>query len=186
MIRTLVIFAAAALLFVPVAHAAEGHKHGIEAEPPREAVCVIAPTQGNQTGGTLMLTQNKGSVQITGRVTGLTPGAHGFHIHEYGDLTAPDGKSAGAHFDPKGHHKHGGPTSRERHAGDLGNIQADDKGVAKVNIRADGLDLHFVIGRSMVVHANEDDLKTDPSGNSGARIGVGVIGIAAPRAMTKR
>ena len=185
MIRALMIFAAA-MLFVPAARAAESHKHGMmEPEPPHEAVCVLMPTQGNQAGGTLMLTQNKGYVQVTGEVTGLTPGAHGFHIHQYGDLTDPNGKSAGAHFDPKGH-KHGGPMSKERHLGDLGNIQADDKGIAKVNVRGNGLDLHFIVGRSIVVHANEDDLKTDPSGDSGARVGVGVIGIAAPKAMTKR
>jgi superoxide dismutase, Cu-Zn family len=68
----------------------------------------------------------------------------------------------------------------------LGNIKADKSGVAKVNVKAEGLMLHFVIGRSLVVHADPDDLKTQPSGNSGARIGVGVIGVAEVKAPAKK
>jgi len=142
------------------------------------------PTQGNQATGSLTLTQQKGYVQIKGKIQGLTPGAHGFHIHMFGDLRAPDGMSAGGHFDPHGH-KHGGPDSQERHAGDLGNVQANDQGVADVNVKAPKLELHFVVGRSFVVHANEDDLKSQPAGNAGPRVAVGVIGIAESKAMMK-
>ena len=173
------LYTAAALLpfCVSVAGAADHHHHGAAA-PPMEAVCVMAPTKGNDmVGGTLSLTQHKGYVLVKGSVHGLTPGDHGFHIHMFGDLRDPAGMSAGGHFNPGGH-KHGGPESAERHAGDLGNIRAGENGVAPVNIKAKGLELHYVIGRSMVVHAKADDLKSDPSGESGARIGVGVIGIA--------
>jgi Cu-Zn family superoxide dismutase len=102
---------------------------------------------------------------------------HGFHIHMFGDLRAADGMSAGGHYNPTGH-MHGGPESSDHHAGDLGNIKADESGTAKVDAKVQGLMLHHVLGRSLVVHAKEDDLKTQPSGNSGDRIAVGVIGIA--------
>ena len=166
-------------LFLPVAARAADHAHHGMHEPavPNQAVCVIMPTQGNQASGVLVLTQYKGYVQISGSIKGLTPGAHGFHVHQFGDLRAPDGASAGAHFDPAGH-KHCGPGDKERHIGDLGNVQAYNEGVAKVSMKAEGLRLHFIVGRSLVVHAEEDDLKTQPSGNSGPRVGVGVIGIA--------
>ena len=187
MTRAPVIASILALLLPVAARAADHAHHGMhEPAPPREAVCVLMPTQGNQASGVLVLTQFKGYVQITGSIKGLTPGAHGFHVHQYGDLRAPDGASAGAHFDPGGGHKHGGPESKERHIGDLGNVQADNEGVAKVNVKGEGLQLHFIVGRSLVVHAEEDDLKTQPSGNSGPRVGVGVIGIAeAPKPTIK-
>lgn len=171
-------FAAAAVLpfCFSVAAAADHHHHGDPA-PPMEGVCVLAPTKGNKVSGTLLLTQQKGYVLVKGTVQGLTPGDHGFHIHMFGDLRAADGMSAGGHFNPQGH-KHGGLDSAERHAGDLGNIHASRDGVATVNVKATGLELHFVLGRSIVVHAKADDLKTQPAGDSGPRIGVGVIGIA--------
>jgi superoxide dismutase, Cu-Zn family len=155
---------------------AQEHGHG-ESELPKEAVCVLAAMKDSGVKGTLLLRQQGKDVVVTGEVSGLKPGEHGFHIHEFGDLRAPDGTSAGAHFNPEGH-DHAGPESDKRHAGDLGNIKADRSGVAKVNVKAEGLSLHFVIGRSLVVHADPDDLKSQPSGNAGARIGVGVIGLA--------
>jgi superoxide dismutase, Cu-Zn family len=162
-------------LTASIAHAQkEGHG---EAEPPKEAVCVLAAMKDSGVKGTLLLRQQGKDVVISGEVSGLKPGEHGFHIHEFGDLRAPDGMSTGPHFNPEGH-DHGGPHSDKRHAGDLGNIKADKNGVAKVDTKAEGLMLHFVIGRSLVVHADPDDLKSQPAGNAGARIGVGVIGIA--------
>ena len=114
-----------------------------------------------------------GGVKVTGQISGLTPGKHGFHIHEKGELTDDKLTSAGGHFNPGGH-KHGGPDSHEKHAGDLGNITADEKGVAKVNATFKGVTLSGekdgIIGRSVIVHAKEDDLKTDPAGNAGDRI----------------
>ena len=70
------------------------------------------------------------------------------------------------------------PKVAEHHAGDLGNITAGDDGVAKVDAKSKDLHLHFIIGRSIVVHADADDLKSQPAGNSGPRIAVGVIGVA--------
>lgn len=128
--------------------------------------------------GTLTFAEAGDGVRVTGEITGLTPGPHGFHVHEKGDLSDPKLVSAGGHFNPD-KAKHGGPDSHERHAGDLGNITADDKGVAKVDMTMKGISLageaNGIVGRSIIVHAKADDLKTDPSGNSGDRIAGGVI-----------
>lgn len=117
-------------------------------------------------------------VHVTGEIKGLTPGKHGFHIHEKGDLSDPALKSAGGHFNP-GKHKHGGPDSSEHHAGDFGNITADEKGVAKVDATFKGVSIggadNGIVGRSVIVHAKEDDMKSDPAGNAGDRIAGGKI-----------
>jgi Cu-Zn family superoxide dismutase len=164
-------------LFAGSIAAAQHH----DPEPAKEAVCVLTATSGSEVSGVLMLTQEKDEVLIKGEIKGLKPGKHGFHIHSFGDLRPKEGKNdgamAGGHYAPDGH-EHGGPESKEHHAGDLGNITAGADGVAKVDVKAKGLKLHFIIGRSLVVHADEDDLKSQPAGNSGPRIGVGVIGVA--------
>jgi Cu-Zn family superoxide dismutase len=160
-------------------------KHSHQSSSPfKEAVAVLAHTKGNDVSGTILFKQEGDSVRVTGQVKGLTPGQHGFHIHQFGDLRADDGASAGGHYGGSGH-KHGGLESTERHAGDLGNIKADDKGVAKVDVVAPDLALHFILGRSIVVHAGADDLKSQPSGNSGPRVAVGVIGVAEQKAPAK-
>ncbi|MEX0725307.1 MAG: superoxide dismutase family protein [Planctomycetaceae bacterium] len=154
-------------------------------EIPKAAVVVLQPTEGYEVQGTLTLSHEKNGVRIRGRVTGLTPGEHGFHIHEFGDLRAPDGTSAGGHFDTRGH-KHGGPEDAERHAGDLGNITADDDGVADVDMFAKNLKIHFIIGRSIVVHAEKDDFESQPAGDAGARAALGVIGYSQSKKPEQR
>lgn len=116
---------------------------------------------------------------MSGQVTGHSKGPKGFHIHEKGDCSDAKAMSAGGHFNPRGH-KHSGPFESERHAGDLGNMTFDDKGVAKIDFvigdisvsktKADG-----IIGRALVVHMDRDDEETDPTGNSGARVACGII-----------
>jgi Cu-Zn family superoxide dismutase len=150
---------------------------------PQEGVAVLTPTRGQKAQGVLLLKQTDQGVQVTGKVSGLEPGEHGFHIHEFGDLRDPEGKSAGGHFNPDGH-KHGGPDDAEHHAGDLGNITANSSGVAEVETLAKGLKLHFVIGRAMVVHGKADDLKSQPAGDAGPRVAVGVIGFAEVKEVT--
>jgi len=147
---------------------------------PTKAIAVLHATKGNKVEGTVTFTKTGEGVKVEAKMTGLTPGKHGFHIHEFGDLTSPDGKAAGPHFNPGGH-QHGGPDSDQRHAGDLGNVEADQSGTANYSytdkqLRFDGPG--SILGRGVVVHAKADDLKSQPAGDAGDRIAVGVIGIA--------
>lgn len=158
--------------------AADEHKHDhahSEAELPTFGVAMLTPTKGSKVRGMLRLMQKEDGLHIVGRINNLTPGEHGFHIHEFGDLRSSDGKSAGGHFNPEGH-DHGAPGSHS-HAGDLGNITAGEDGVAKVDVVTTDTKLHFVLGRAFVVHAGKDDLKSQPSGDAGGRVALGVIAI---------
>lgn len=146
----------------------------------KEAIVSITPTENNKVTGVVTFTVVHGGVKVIADVSGLSPGKHGFHVHEHGDCSSHDASSAGGHFNPT-HKKHGGPDSHERHVGDLGNLDADATGRAHYDrvdkvISLNGPD--SIIGKSIVIHAGEDDLKTDPSGNSGARIGCGKIEVA--------
>jgi len=125
-----------------------------------------------------------GGLTVTGDITGLAEGQHGFHIHEFGDNTNGC-TSAGPHFNPHGK-VHGGPTDEIRHVGDLGNVTAGADGVAHVNISDKQITLEGefnIIGRTVVVHADVDDLGkgghelSATTGNAGGRQACGVIGI---------
>lgn len=146
-----------------------------------ELIAVLQPTKGNSASGIVNFrTLPDGKVQVSGRIAGLTPGSeHGFHIHQYGDERSADGSSLGDHYDPL-HFDHAMPTTANRHAGDLGNIKADEQGVAEFEIIVDNISLSGqkspIIGRGIVVHAKPDD-GGQPSGNAGDRIAVGVIGV---------
>jgi len=148
-----------------------------------KAVCVIRGTEGNENvSGTVTFTDREGGVFIEARITGLAPGAHGFHIHQFGDLTTTDGKAAGGHYNPEDH-DHSGPSSNRRHVGDLGNIVADANGVAEYSRYDEDLSLigkYSILGRGVIIHAGEDDQRSQPTGNAGSRVGYGVIGIAKP------
>ena len=144
------------------------------------AIAVVKPNQGHTVNGVVKFEATAGGVKITWDLKGLAPGKHGFHIHEFGNCDCPDGKCAGGHFNPDGK-KHGGPTTAERHVGDLGNIEADAKGESKGEMTDAVIALsgaHSIVGRTVMIHEKADDLKTDPTGDAGARIGVGVVGIA--------
>jgi len=146
------------------------------------AVCILRPTDGNSVRGVVTFTRMENGVRITADVRGLAPGRHGFHIHQYGDMRSPDGKSAAGHYNPGGN-RHGGPSDAERHAGDLGNLTAGEDSTARYErldsvIRLNGA--KSIIGRAVIVHADEDDLTSQPTGNAGARVAGGVIGIANP------
>ncbi|MHC4392028.1 MAG: superoxide dismutase family protein [Planctomycetota bacterium] len=144
-----------------------------------KAICVLTPTAGNRVRGQVTFTQTMDGVKIEGTFSNLTPGNHGFHVHEFGDISGQDGKSAGGHFNPQGH-DHSLPDSAVRHVGDLGNLIADDAGNATYSrvdkvIKLTGA--HSIIGRGMIVHAKPDD-GGQPTGNAGPRAAMGVIGIA--------
>ena len=142
------------------------------------ATAVVRPASGSQVHGEAKFTQVGSRVRVRAEIAGLSPGAHGFHIHEKGDCSAADGMSTGGHFNPQSK-KHGAPDAADRHAGDLGNLVADEYGKATLTLMVDGISVgkgaNGVIGRGLIVHANADDLKTDPTGNAGGRYGCGVI-----------
>jgi Cu-Zn family superoxide dismutase len=167
-------------LLVPALLLSAGQPPNVKMAAPTKAVCVVHPLKDSQAHGIVVFTQKGDHVEISGKIMGLTPGKHGFHIHEFGDCSSPEGMSAGGHFNPD-KEKHGGPHARERHVGDLGNIEADDSGNAVIKMTDTLVMLHgphSVIGRAIIVHAKADDLRTDPTGNAGGRIGCGVIGVA--------
>jgi len=144
------------------------------------AIAVVHPNQGATVNGVVKFEATAKGVKVSWDLKGLAPGKHGFHIHELGNTDCPDGKCAGGHFNPDGK-KHGGPATAERHVGDLGNIEADAKGESKGEMEDAMIALagaHSIVGRTVMLHEKADDLKTDPAGDAGARIGVGVVGIA--------
>jgi superoxide dismutase, Cu-Zn family len=151
-----------------------------------EAAAQIAPTQGNTVTGGLALAQSAAGVHITGSIQGLKPDAEfGFHVHEKGDCTAPDGSSAGGHFNPT-QAQHGNPSGPTHHAGDMSNIKSDGQGVAQVDVTAAGTSLNGdpgsdIMGKAIVVHESPDDYTTQPSGNSGKRVACGVIAAPSPQ-----
>ncbi|AEB11104.1 superoxide dismutase family protein [Marinithermus hydrothermalis] len=144
-----------------------------------EALAPLAPTSGSSVQGTVRFTQTDQGLRIVAEVSGLEPNTqHGFHIHEVGDCSAPDASSAGGHYNPTAS-AHGSPDSPEHHAGDLGNLEAGEDGRARYERTMADLALEgglaSVLGLSVVVHANPDDLTTQPSGNAGPRVACGVI-----------
>ena len=143
-------------------------------------IAVLHPTKGNAVSGIVKFEAAEGGVHVVADITGLTPGKHGFHIHEFGDCSSDDGTSAGGHFNPNGM-PHSMPASEQRHVGDLGNIEADKDGKAHLDY-IDALisfsGKNSIVGRGVIVHEKEDDLKTQPTGAAGARVACGVVGIA--------
>jgi superoxide dismutase, Cu-Zn family len=144
-----------------------------------KAICVLVPMSNSSVHGVLHFTQTGHNVAIKGEVTGLTPGKHAFHVHEFGDLTDPKGLSTGGHYNPE-HKMHGKRQDTERHVGDLGNITADQSGKAVINITDSVISLHgphSILGRAIIIHEKEDRY-TQPVGDAGGRVAAGVIGLA--------
>jgi len=147
---------------------------------PTTAVAELKPTEGSTVAGALDFAIVDGGIRVTGEVTGLAPGSeHGFHVHENGDCSAPDGTSAGGHFNPATT-DHGRVGHGAHHAGDSDNIVANDQGVATIDTLLQGATLGDgepteIIGRGVIVHADPDDYTTQPTGNAGARLACGVI-----------
>lgn len=147
-----------------------------------EALAALNPTQGSNVRGSITFKEVPAGVQVAGDIEGLTPGKHGFHVHEVGDCSAPDASSAGAHYNPTAM-PHAAPTQAQRHIGDLGNIVANENGRVHLDyidpvLRLDGE--HSIVGKSVIVHAQEDDLRTQPTGNAGGRVACGVIEAVRP------
>ncbi|KDP39692.1 hypothetical protein JCGZ_02712 [Jatropha curcas] len=149
-----------------------------------KAVALITG-EPNVRGSIHFVQRPNGPTHVTGRITGLSPGLHGFHIHAFGDTTNGC-NSTGPHFNPF-KKDHGAPTDKERHAGDLGNIVVGPDGIAEVSVKDMQIPLsgpHSILGRAVVVHADPDDLGkagghelSKTTGNAGARVGCGIIGL---------
>jgi Cu-Zn family superoxide dismutase len=142
------------------------------------ALATIEARSGSQVSGTVGFSPTTDGVRVQARISGLTPGEHGFHIHEVGDCSAADASSAKGHFNPAGK-PHGHHGSMEHHAGDMPNLVADAAGNASLVAEVAMLTLtsgpNNIVGRSVVIHADPDDYKSQPAGNSGKRIACGVI-----------
>jgi Cu-Zn family superoxide dismutase len=134
---------------------------------------------GSNVKGTVNFVWQDHDVLVTGNFSGLKPNSeHGFHVHEKGDCSAPDATSAGGHFNPDTK-VHGMPGSGANHAGDMPNIKADASGNATYSAKLSGFAVNTgsngIVGRSVVVHRDPDDYKSQPAGNSGPRIACGLI-----------
>ena len=145
-----------------------------------KAICVLTPTEGNNVKGIVTFTQTDAGILIEANVEGLSEGEHGFHVHEFGDVSKSDGTSTGGHFNPEDK-EHAGPEDAVRHAGDFGNLIADENGNAHYE-RVDSLisfeGVNNIIGRAIIVHVDADDLVSQPTGDAGGRVAHGVIGVA--------
>ena len=146
--------------------------------PAATATAKLEPTKGNTANGTVTFTKKGDKVQVNAKVAGLTPGGHGFHIHEKGDCSSGDGMSTGGHFNPRGK-PHAMHTTPDRHTGDMPMLVADASGnamlVIELDVMAIGSGESDIVGRGLIVHKDPDDFATQPTGNSGARVACGVI-----------
>ena len=151
-----------------------------------KAVCVLRNQKTGKVHGTVLFKelQKTGSTRIQIKIAGIKPGLHGFHIHESGDLRKGC-QGLCAHYNPY-EKNHGGRRSNERHLGDLGNVKANEDGIVQTSFTDHHVKLrgkYSVIGRSVIVHADRDDLgkggdaESLKTGNAGKRILCGVIGI---------
>ena len=148
--------------------------------PIERAIAIITPTEGSSVKGMADFKQSGDEVEIVVRLEGLPPNSvHGWHIHEFGDLSDPKGKATGGHYNPEGH-DHALPNKTRRHAGDLGNLTTDDQGNANQEITVKNISINGsknpILGRGVIIHAEEDD-GGQPTGNAGDRIAQGVIGV---------
>ena len=146
------------------------------------ATVVLAPASASLASGRLTLTTMGDGVHVGGEIGGLTPGSHGFHVHERGDCSAADASSAGGHFNPT-NAPHGRAGAGPHHLGDSDNIMANAEGVARVDAHLHDVALgtglaNDIAGRAIVVHAKPDDYASQPSGDAGARVACGVITVA--------
>ncbi|HUH35076.1 MAG TPA: superoxide dismutase family protein [Moheibacter sp.] len=136
----------------------------------------ILPKSDTQTAGKVTFKQNGDKVTMQVDVTGLTPGAHAIHLHEIADCSAPDAMSTGGHWNPAGS-DHGKWGDEHFHMGDIGNLMADENGHASMTFTTDHwciscLDENKdIMNKSVIIHAEEDDFHTQPTGNAGGRVG---------------
>lgn len=143
-----------------------------------DAIATLSAASGSQVSGSVSFRVIPGGIHLDASVAGLTQGGHGFHVHEVGDCSAADASSAKGHFNPFGK-SHGSYEHGDHHSGDMPNLVADADGKAVLSVDLLGLSISGgdtnIIGRALVIHADPDDYKSQPAGNSGKRIACGVI-----------
>jgi Cu-Zn family superoxide dismutase len=150
------------------------------AERPPRGTAALQPSSGTNTHGVVNFVRAGSKVVVSGEVRDLKPNTlHGFHVHDKADCSAPDAASAGGHFNPEGK-PHGEVGHAPHHAGDLMVLRADAQGTATFSYEIESLTVatgaaNDVVGRSVIVHADPDDFKSQPAGNSGARVACGVV-----------
>jgi superoxide dismutase, Cu-Zn family len=161
--------------------AAPEQAHGGNVVSKAEAQLIPTTKTESKVKGTIYFEKTSHGMHVHGEITGLTPGEHGFHVHEFG-VWSPDGMATGGHFNPAGA-AHAGHDSPKRHVGDLGNVKADERGKAVIDVEDNELSFegtNCILGRGLVVHEKADDLKSQPAGNAGGRLAVAIIGVARP------
>ncbi|WP_372756734.1 superoxide dismutase family protein [Mariniflexile sp.] len=141
----------------------------------------LSPKSDSNASGTVVFTEENGTVSLVANLTGLEPGEHAIHIHESSDCSSPDGKSAGGHWNPTSqpHGKWGAETGF--HKGDIGNFVADENGNGSISMSTDEWcidcddDTKNIVGKGIIVHAGFDDFTTQPTGDAGGRVSCGGI-----------
>ena len=150
--------------------------------PSQQAIAILGSASGSNLTGTATFTQNGETITLIVEIQNVSPGLHAVHIHEKGDCSAPDGTSAGGHWNPT-NVAHGKWGEGEFHLGDIGNITVGEDGTGTIELTTNlwemgtGSDLD-IVGTGIIVHADADDFTSQPSGNAGARIGCGAIQLA--------
>src|SRR5207253_1173012 len=149
------------------------------ATAPAASAKIEARSGSALSGSAKLVDVDKGGLGVHVEVENAAPGLHGVHIHEKGDCNDPKAMSAGGHYNPNAGAHHGGPVTNVRHGGDLGNIDIGSNGTGVLDVIVQDVSVagpeNGVVGRAIVIHEKADDLMTDPAGNSGARIGCGII-----------
>jgi Cu-Zn family superoxide dismutase len=144
----------------------------------RRAVATFYSEKYSEISGKMKFKETSDILVVTLGIYGLKPTSlHGLHVHEVGKCEGPDYKSAGAHYNPYSH-SHGGRGNLQRHIGDFGNLTTDGTGLANHTIKIENWkkgDLEKLRGKAVILHAQRDDLITQPTGDSGARIACGII-----------
>lgn len=162
-----------------------------ETEHQKTLLVQMEPKSGSNLSGTVEFTEEGGGVTMKARINGLATGTHAMHIHETGDCSAADASSAGGHWNPT-FEQHGEWGDDEGfHRGDIGNFETNADGVAEFTFSTDqwciGCDdqKKNIVGKSIIVHDGVDDYESQPSGNSGTRVGCGVIRMEQNQTATK-
>ena len=160
---------------------------GIIRPEPAMATASLEAKSGSSVRGTVSFSETMmdgaDAVQVTVNASNVPSGLHGFHVHEFGDCSAADASSAGGHFNPT-NEAHGGPNSDPSHAGDFGNVAADESNRVSATYVLRGVNLgtgpNSIVGKAIILHEKPDDLVTQPTGNAGGRIACGIITLNRP------